>query len=163
MGIATDPKLFYKSTKHLRELGLEKAIRYLEEVSCSKPLECVAKAVATCLGTSEEVIIGIDPGEMSGIVAVVGTTPIYLWEGPRHRVHEVLEHLAKELKIKSIFIGRHYPLPLSLSDKSIEVVMVPEEKTSKRKIKRMKRHESSADVIATRYSLSKERKRIEAD
>ena len=163
MGITTDPRLFYRASMHLRNLGLHEYLKCLSEIECKGVLECVARAVALCNNVEEEITIGVDPGKISGVVAIVGTTPIYFWEGPENEVVSILVKLSKELKVKSIFIGDGYPLDIgTISNVNVKIVRIPEHSSSKRKLKGFKRHTSSAYIIATRLSLSRNKK-IDAD
>ncbi|UXD22934.1 hypothetical protein IPA_09720 [Ignicoccus pacificus DSM 13166] len=152
-----NPRLLYKIRRRLNELGLSELLRFAYSVNCTSESDCILKLLERRLGYSPKLYLGIDPGKVYGVALVAAEYPIYLWEGPKEDATSIVNSILNEFAVEAIIIGNGAPSEMIELPQNVKVYVVPEDNTSKTKLKGFGRHASSAYLIATTKRFSKER------
>ena len=101
--------------------------------------------------------LAIDPGVTVGIVLLVDDVAVWSWEGSHEEASVTVRQLLESVKVDKVITspqGLHL-----LPDSTNNVVLVDEHGTSKKRIKGMGKHASSAFLMATRNSISRRARR----
>ncbi len=123
----------------------------LEGLTCEDQLTCLIELLKKCKN-AKVVQVGIDPGATVGIVVAVDLDIVWSWEGSSEEALSVLKELIPHVK----------PDRIITSEKGIElvkgignVIVIDEHGTSKKRVKGLGRHASSAFLMIAKNSISR--------
>ncbi|ABU81908.1 hypothetical protein [Ignicoccus hospitalis] len=146
-----EDRAFYLLLRKFREFGVDPSCA--RRVSCRSELDCIIKALKICNGL-KVTQLGIDPGETVGIVIVVDAVPVWEWEGSRDEAVKVVSEVLKTIEIDRV-VTSEGGLDLLPSSLEVPVVLVREHGTSKRRVRGLKKHSSSAYLMVARNSITR--------
>ena len=149
-----EARLFHSILPKLRKYRISPECA--QRLECESELECVIAALKRCKGLSV-VQLAIDPGVTVGIVLLVDSVAVWSWEGSRKEALVTIKQLLETIEVDKVITSTQ-GLQL-LPDSTNNVVLVDEHGTSKKRIKGMGKHASSAFLMATRNSISRRVKR----
>jgi len=145
-------RLLYSLLGKLKRYGIRPEC--LARISCSSELECIISALKQCKNL-KLVQIAVDPGATVGIVVLVDTVTVWSWEGSSEEASNTLAELVKVVRPDRVVTSEAGVELLPMGD--YEIIVVNEHGTSKKKLRGLGRHASSAFLMATRNAISRRR------